>query len=460
MSTDALADSAYAASATLTRLKADLERSESEGRALRAELADLRAGTTASTESSARLGADLRDRESDLMKLRSLLEQRDEELATRTGTVRKKDERIAQLREDAKRQAGESFGKLEELQAKLRAEVQRGAAMVAEQDALKKEAQAARAEASRLQNEQSALAGGEMVVVQSMAAELQTVQAARQQAEDALARAHDELAAAQSARGEHMARWEQERQGLQKQLAERSVAPPPPPAKAAAAPEEDPARQEWMAEKTLMSERLAKAEKRAIDTMTRFLAIQGEKTKLAGERNALRAELETQKTLLQAQQTAEATREALSTLGDGDANKTGAGADDAPACAETASPRRAVMLSPARGPEGGGDDVVQPSPDHGPEEASGLTPMGGDDEDDGEEVLAEEDVEEYAQDILGMELPRCAAAKHSLPQPLCRGSSTLDSGTDTDTVVFCSVRFGGGLCCAVLCCVRVRVQGR
>jgi hypothetical protein len=59
------------------------------------------------------------------MKLRSLLEQRDEELATRTGTVRKKDERIAQLREDAKRQAGESFGKLEELQAKLRAEVQR-----------------------------------------------------------------------------------------------------------------------------------------------------------------------------------------------------------------------------------------------------------------------------------------------------------------------------------------------
>eukprot|EP01046_Picozoa_sp_COSAG06_P111804 COSAG06_NODE_58414_length_277_cov_0.578652_1_plen_59_part_10 len=59
MSTDALADSAYAASATLTRLKADLERSESEGRALRAELADLRAGTTASTESSARLGADL-----------------------------------------------------------------------------------------------------------------------------------------------------------------------------------------------------------------------------------------------------------------------------------------------------------------------------------------------------------------------------------------------------------------
>ena len=128
MSTDALADSAYAASATLTRLKVDLERSHAEARALRADVADLRAGSTASSESSERLHADVRDRESDLMKLRCLLQQSDEELARSTATNLKKDERIAQLRSAAKQQASEAFEAAETLRAKVRDEEQRGAA--------------------------------------------------------------------------------------------------------------------------------------------------------------------------------------------------------------------------------------------------------------------------------------------------------------------------------------------
>ncbi len=391
MSTDALADSAYAASATLTRLKAELERSQAEARALRAELADVRAGSTASSESSERLHSDLRDRESDLMKLRGLLEQRDEELARGKATAQKKDERIAQLRSAAKQQASEAFEAAEALQAKLRDEEQRGAA---ERLALNKEVQAARAESSRLQSEQSALAGGEMVVVQSMAAELQAAQAARHQVEAALARAQEELAAAQTNREEHMASWDRERQDLQKQLAERST-PPPPPAKDT---EASPRKQEWMAEKTLMNERLAKAEKRAIDTMTRFLALQGEKTKLAGECSALRAELQVQKDLVEAQKTS-AVSEAC-----GDENKVRDSATTAP---DPASPQLAAAVSPYHGPQ---NDDGALSPECGPEELVALTPVGGDDEDD-DEVLAQEDVEEYAQDILGMELPRCVATR-------------------------------------------------
>eukprot|EP01043_Picozoa_sp_COSAG02_P064094 COSAG02_NODE_9270_length_2271_cov_12.917722_2_plen_390_part_01 len=390
MSTDALADSAYAASATLTRLKAELERSQAEARALRTELADVRAGSTASSESSERLHADLRDRESDLMKLRGLLAQRDEELARGTMTVQKKDERIAQLRSAAKQQASDAFEAAEVLQAKLRDEEQRGAA---ERDALKKEVQVARAETSRLMSEQSALAGGEMVVVQSMAAELQAAQAARQQVEAALARAQEELAAAHTNREENMACWDRERQGLQRQLAERSATPPPPPAKST---EESPRKQEWMAEKTLMNERLAKAEKRAIDTMTRFLALQGEKNKLAGQCSELRAELQTQKDLLNAQKASATTCEA-----GGDENKASNSASTVPNLGSGARPDRGpedtALLSPERGPEESSGPL---SPDCGPEELVGLTPVGGDDDDD-EEVLAQEDVEEYAQDVLG-----------------------------------------------------------
>ncbi len=399
MSTDALADSAYAASATLTRLKAELERSQAEARALRTELADVRAGSTASSESSERLHADLCDRESDLMKLRGLLAQRDEELARATTTAQKKDERIAQLRSAAKQQASEAFEAAEALQAKLRDEEQRGAA---ERDALKKEVQVARAESSRLQSERSALAGGEMVVVQSMAAELQAAQAARQQVEAALARAQEELAAAQTNRVQNMACWDRERQELHRQLAERSAAPPPPPAKSS---EDSPRKQEWMVEKTLMNERLAKAEKRAIDTMTRFLALQGEKNKLAAQCSELRAELQAQKDLLETQKSSAATCEA-----GGDENMASNSASIVPNLAAgvrpDCGPEDAALLSPDRGPE---DTDGSLSPECGPKELVGLTPVGGDD-DDVEEVLAQEDVEEYAQDVLGMVLPRCVAS--------------------------------------------------
>ena len=166
-----------------------------------------------------------------------------------------------------------------------------------------------------------------------------------------------------------------------------------------------------MAEKMMLGERLAKAEKRAIDTMTRFLAIQGEKNKLAGERNALQAELAAQKTMMAAQKTAEVdSREALSTLGDGDANKAApvllaspVPAAESPVrllpCAE--SPARMPADSPA-GAGGAGGGLKEMSPQHG---LGGLTPMGGDDEDEDGEELREEDILEYAQDVLGMELP-------------------------------------------------------
>lgn len=392
MSTDALADSAYAASATLTRLKADLERSQANAAALRAELADVRASRASSSESAERLHADLRDRESDLLKLRELLEQRDSELATSTATARKKDERIAQLRSDAKQQASEAFDAAEANRAKLCAEEQRGAA---ERDALKKELQAARSESARLQNEQNALAGGEMVVVQSMAAELQAAHAAREQAEAALVKAQDELVAAKNSREENMARWGRERQELQQQLAEQSSAPPPPSQNTTEAnPGKQSGDSEWMAEKILLSERLAKAEKRAIDTMTRFLALQTEKNKLAGECNALRAELESQKQIVQEHKP---TPES-----DGDINKIAKSATNA---FDSASQQFVATADT----DNALDDAAMLSPTHGPEEAM-LSPTHGpeaEDDDDGE-VLAQEDVEEYAQDILGMELPRLA----------------------------------------------------
>ena len=62
------------------------------------------------------------------------------------------------------------------------------------------------------------------------------------------------------------ARWESERGEL---AAQREQQQPPPPS------EQEEAAQSWMAEKAMMTERLATAEKRAIDTMSRFLAMQG-----------------------------------------------------------------------------------------------------------------------------------------------------------------------------------------
>ena len=186
-STDALADSAYAASATLTRLKSQLESSERERRALRAELDELRGGASRGDERAERSEADLRERESDLLRLRALVEQRDEEQAVLQATVAKKDERIAELRRGAKEQASASFAEAERLQAALRTEQQARAALEEEQEAAQAEAQAAKAECERLKCEQSALAGGEMVVVQSMASELQAAGEARQQADSELA---------------------------------------------------------------------------------------------------------------------------------------------------------------------------------------------------------------------------------------------------------------------------------
>ena len=253
---DALADSAYAASTTLTRLKADLEASETQRRQLRAELTDLRSNATGAADSQARqqedaraLHADLCDRESDLMKLRGLLESRDEGMQTATATLRKKDERIAQLRDAARAAEREAFGKLESAQTDLRAEQQKASAAAAERDGAVAEALAARSDALRMQSEQSALAGGEMVVVEAMAAELQTVQQARQQAQDTLHAAQCELQAATTARSEETAVWEREKRELEDRLAEQraaAAAPPPPPAATPSSPAaEDPAKKEW-----------------------------------------------------------------------------------------------------------------------------------------------------------------------------------------------------------------------
>eukprot|EP01045_Picozoa_sp_COSAG04_P004584 COSAG04_NODE_202_length_20432_cov_7.004525_2_plen_657_part_00 len=419
-STDALADSAYAASATLTRLKSQLESSERERRALRAELDELRGGASRGDERAERSEADLRERESDLLRLRALVEQRDEEQAVLQATVAKKDERIAELRRGAKEQASASFAEAERLQAALRTEQQARAALEEEREAAQAEAQAAKAECERLKCEQSALAGGEMVVVQSMASELQAAGEARQQADSELAAAQAELELLRADHEAERARWESERGEL---TAQREQQQPPPPS------EQEEAAQSWMAEKAMMTERLATAEKRAIDTMSRFLAMQGQKNALhaelqaeKGQKNALQAELQAEKE--KQQRTAELSRAALTTLGDADANNRGQAEESpraeprpdgspGPACgpeaaepapaAAPASPAPAMPASPELAMPASPAPAMPVSPEP---EAGGLTPVGGDDEDEEEEELAQEDVEEYAQDVLGMVLPR------------------------------------------------------
>ena len=473
MGSDALANSAFAASQTLTKLKSSLEKSEGANAALRAENADLKNLREQDLESHAETRMQVNRMEEELFSVRRAQANAEEAQRRAVAELRSTEARAESLTKEmcelesrgngAARDASQRADEVTRLESSLQAEKRRAESLERSNAGLEYDIRAARAELVELRQQQDALKGGEMVVVDSMASELKRATDRCDLLCKEVTRLREELDTAASVHSVEAEQWVVEKRTLKQQLTQESelllegaqekhsavaaewaaeraqlqaqaesleaslikaaatndaqaaklrvLTPQKPGASLglehaavieAAAVEAalESAGTVWAAEKEGLEQQLRVATNRATDTMQRFLSVQAEVSSLKEKLQQAQAQAmaqsgdvssSPQKQQLQRQQRS---HEHID--------------DDAAKAAAVASPEKQYD-SPQKRSSHKTASPQKPSPSVGGSARD-------DDDDDEVDELNQSDVEEYAREILGMVLPRCAAP---FEKPFC-----------------------------------------